>query len=149
MTLLVPFDGSTLSKRALERADEFAALRNEEVVVMTVVPEDESFAVDRGWIEPGESLDVDAVCDRFEAVVHDIDASATFRCERPSETEALATTTIDDITRTIRTVADELDVSIVFIGSENAGIVSLSSDSVGDPISEDPRYDVHIVRNPD
>ncbi len=149
MTLLVPFDGSELAKKALRRADEFAALRDEDIVVMTVVPDDESFAVDRGWIDPGETLDVDAVCARFEAVVQDIDADATFRCERPTETEALVTTTVDDITRTIRSVADELDVSIVFIGSENAGLVSLSSDSVGDPLSEDPRYDVHIVRNPD
>lgn len=149
MTLLVPFDGSALSKTALQRADEFASLRDEEIVVLTVVPDDESFAVDRGWIEPGESLDVDDICATFREQVRSIDESATFRCERPTESEALAATTIDDVTRTIRTVAEDLDVSIVFIGSENAGLVSLSSDSVGDPISEDPRYDVHIVRNPD
>jgi hypothetical protein len=35
----------------------------------------------------------------------------------------------------------------VFIGSENAGRVSTPVCSVGAPVSEDPRYDVHIVRH--
>jgi hypothetical protein len=34
----------------------------------------------------------------------------------------------------------------VFVGSENAGRVSTPISSVGSPVSEDPDYDVHIVR---
>lgn len=147
MTLLVPFDGSDLARAALERADEFAAATGDKVVVLTVVPDDESFAVDRGWIEAGETVDRDDICDEFEAQVEAIDPDLQFRCERPDESSALTASTIDDVTRTIRAVAAELDVSIVFIGSENAGLVSLANDSVGDPLSEDPRYDVHIVRH--
>jgi hypothetical protein len=61
----------------------------------------------------------------------------------------MTATTVDDITRTVRRVAEELDVSVVFIGSDNAGLVSIGDGSVGEPLSTDPRYDVHIVRRVD
>jgi hypothetical protein len=73
-------------------------------------------------------------------------ADATFRCEETAETDYRATITTD-ITRTIRQVAAELEASIIFIGSENAGRVSTPLTSVGNPISEDPHYDIHIVRH--
>jgi nucleotide-binding universal stress UspA family protein len=149
MTLLVPFDGSELSEAALERAREFADYRNEEIVVLSVVPDDEEFATARGWIDPDESLDTDAIADRFERRVADLAPATTFRCEHPTQSDSFTATVIDDITRTIRETADELDVSIVFIGSENAGRVSTPVTSVGSPLSEDPRYDVHIVRHAD
>jgi hypothetical protein len=53
-----------------------------------------------------------------------------------------------DVVRTIRSVAQEVGATIVFIGSENAGRVSTPVTSVGAPVSADPRYDVHIVRHP-
>ena len=52
-----------------------------------------------------------------------------------------------DVIRTIRAVAHELDVSVIFIGSENAGRVSTPVSSVGAPVSEDPGYDVYISRH--
>ncbi|MEF8857011.1 MAG: universal stress protein [Haloplanus sp.] len=146
MTLLVPFDGSTLAEMALQRAREFANYRGEEVVALTVVPEDEEFAVERGWIEPGEPYVPEDVCTEFELRVKEIDADAVFRCERPIASEHPTATTIDDITHTIRQVAAELDVSIIFIGSENAGRVSTPVTSVGSPLSTDAKYDIHIVR---
>lgn len=45
MVLPVPFDGSELSWRAVERATEFGELTGEEVTVLTVVTPDESVAV--------------------------------------------------------------------------------------------------------
>jgi nucleotide-binding universal stress UspA family protein len=147
VTLLVPFDGSGLSEAALRRAREFAAYRDEAVVALSVVPEDESFAVDRGWIDPGEPYDPDAVCASLGRQVRAIAESVTFRCEHPAESEYATATVIDDITQVIRSVARDLDVSIVFIGSENAGRVSTPVTSVGNPLSTDNRYDVHIVRH--
>lgn len=146
MTLLVPFDGSDLAEAALQRAREFASYRDEAVVALTVVPEDESFAEERGWIEPGEPYDPDAVCTTFELRVAEIDDDVTFRCEYPPPSEHPTATTIDNVTQTIRQVAAELDVSIIFIGSENAGRVSMPVTSVGGPLSTDAKYDVHIVR---
>lgn len=147
MTLLVPFDGSDLSIAALERASEFADYRGEDVVAVTVVPNDEKFAVERGWIDEDEPLDIARICDEFEQQVHEVNQDVTFKCEQPKEGYAISASAIDDISRTIRSLTEELDVSIVFIGSENAGRISTSVHSVGSPISEDPRYDVHIVRH--
>jgi len=147
MTLLVPFDGSDLAATALKRATEFGATRDEEVVVLTVVPDDSSFAVERGWINPGEPFDIDQLCANFERRVAKIAPEAMFRCETPAESDALTATAIDDITRTVRRVAAELNVSVVFIGTENAGRISTPVTSVGSPLSNDPQYDVHIVRH--
>jgi len=147
MTILAPFDGSELSRVSVGRAGEFASVRDEDLVVLTVVPDDEAFAAERGWIGPNESLDTGDLCAEFESIVHDIDQSATFRCEQPEPAGSMTATTVDNITRTVRRVAAELDVSVLFIGSENAGLVSIGDESVGDPLSTDPRYDVHIVRH--
>ncbi|AQL44234.1 universal stress protein [Halorientalis sp. IM1011] len=149
MTLLVPFDGSDLSRSALKRASEFADYRGEEVVALTIIPDDEAFAQERGWIEAGETYDPTAVSDEFERTVQEVAPNATYRCEHPETSDSMTATVIDDITRTIRHVADDVDASIVFIGSENAGRVSTPVTSVGSPVSEDPRYDVHIVRHAD
>lgn len=147
MTLLVPFDGSALSKAALERAMEFGEYRGEDIVALTVVPTDAEFAEERGWINPGAEYDPDAVCADFEKQVEAVAPDVQFRCEHPAESLSMTASVIDDVTRCIRQVADELEASIVFIGSENAGRVSTPVTSVGSPISEDPHYDVHIVRH--
>jgi len=146
VTLLVPFDGSDLAEAALRRAREFASYRDEAVVALTVVPEDESFAEERGWIESGEPYDPEAVCTEFELRVAEIDDDVTFRCEHPPPSDHPTATAIDNVTQTIRRVAAELDVSIIFVGSENAGRVSMPVSSVGGPLSTDAKYDVHIVR---
>jgi len=147
MVLLVPFDGSTLSKAALERATEFAEYRDEEVVALSVVPDDEEYLQNRGLLAKNEPLDVDELCAEFERGVREVAPEATFRCETPESSDSMTATVIDDITRTIRNVASEVGASIIFIGSENAGRVSTPVTSVGSPISKDPRYDVHIVRH--
>ncbi|MFB6164951.1 MAG: universal stress protein [Haloarculaceae archaeon] len=149
MTLLVPFDGSALSATALERAREFATYRDEDVLVLTVVPPDEEYARERGWIDADDAFDPEALCEAFAAAARELAPDATVRCEHPEPSDSLTATVIDDVTRTIRAVAHEAGASIVFIGSENAGRVSTPVTSVGSPISEDPRYDVHIVRHPE
>jgi len=149
MTYLVPFDGSPLAVAALKRATEFASVMDETVVVLSVIPIDErDFAVERGWIDEGERYDPDDVVARLEAKALEIAPDATFRCERPEDVSSVASVTTD-VVRTIRTVAQDVGATIVFIGSENAGRVSTPVSSVGAPVSEDPRYDVHIVRHGD
>ena len=59
MTLLVPFDGSTLSTAALEKASEHAELTDEDVVAVTIVPDDGDYARERGWIQDHEQFDPD------------------------------------------------------------------------------------------
>jgi len=148
MTLLVPFDGSELSTAALDRATEFGEFTGEDVVALAVIPPDAEFARDRGWLDPGEQFDTDRICTRLRQRVEDVAPDAQFRCEETEETDYRATLTTD-VTRTIRQVAADLQASIIFVGSENAGRVSTPLTSVGNPLSEDPRYDVHIVRHAD
>ncbi|MEF8852290.1 MAG: universal stress protein [Haloarculaceae archaeon] len=149
MTYLVPFDGSPLAEAALSRAAEFAAVMDEEVLALSVVPVDErDFAVERGWIDEPAEYDADAIIERLRAQVADVAPEADFRCERPADVSSIASVTTD-VVRTVRNVANEVDATVVFIGSENAGRVSTPVSSVGAPVSEDPRYDVHIVRHAD
>lgn len=145
MVLLVPFDGSELATTALHRAAEFSELTDEALVVVSVVTDDEQFARERGWVGEDEPYDPDAVAERLEATVREIAPDVTFRREKPTDAGEMAATPLD-VARTIRQVAHELDASIVFVGSENAGRVSTPIASVGSPVSEDPDYDVHIVR---
>jgi nucleotide-binding universal stress UspA family protein len=145
MVLLVPFDGSDLAKAALSRAAEFSELTDEPVLVVSVVTGDEEFARERGWIDEDEPYDPDAVAERLEAAARAVAPDATFRREEPTDAGMVATTTLD-VARTVREVAHEVGASIVFVGSENAGRVSTPIASVGSPVSEDPDYDVHIVR---
>ena len=147
MTVLTPFDGSKLAKTALKRAETFADSRNEESVALTVFPDDAAFAVERGWVPSEAAYDPEALCQQFEQQVAEISPATTFRYEQPAESEVLTATATDDITRTIREVAAELDVSVIFIGTENAGRISTPVTSVGSPLSKDPQYDVHIVRH--
>ncbi|MFD1643104.1 universal stress protein [Halohasta litorea] len=147
MTVLTPFDGSELAKTALKRAETFADSRDEESVALTVFPDDAGFAVERGWVPSEAAYDPKALCQQFEQQVEEISPATSFRCEQPADSEVLTATATDDITRTIREVAAELDVSVIFIGTENAGRISTPVTSVGSPLSKDPQYDVHIVRH--
>ncbi|WP_336337772.1 universal stress protein [Haloarcula brevis] len=146
MVLLVPFDGSALSEAALERATEFADYRDEEVTVLSVIPDDAAYARERGWVDADEAFSVETVADRMREQAEAIAPTATFRYETPEDVSSMASTTTD-VSRTIREVAHDTRASIVFIGSENAGRVSSPVYSVGSPVSEDPQYDVHIVRH--
>jgi nucleotide-binding universal stress UspA family protein len=146
MVLLVPFDGSDLSKAALKRATEFADYRDEAVTALSVIPEDAEYAREHGWLDADDVFTVEAVADRMREQAESVSPTASFRYETPDDVSSMASTTTD-ITRTIREAAHEEGASIVFIGSENAGRVSTPVCSVGSPVSEDPQYDVHIVRH--
>jgi len=147
MTLLVPFDGSELSEAALERATEFAEFSGEDVLALTVVPDEPEYALSRGWLDAEEPFDQDAIAERLRERVADIAPGADFRYEVPEDVSSMASCTTDVI-RTIRAVAHEVEASVIFIGSENAGRVSAPVSSVGAPVSEDPSYDVYIIRHP-
>jgi len=148
MTLLVPFDGSDLSEAALKRATEFASFMDAELLVLSVVPEDEEYARERGWVGVGEAFNRTLVEGTLEDRARGIAPDATFRVETPTDVASTASVTVD-VVRTIRDVAAEVGAEIVFVGSENAGRVSTPITSVGRPLSDDPRYDVHIVRHVD
>ena len=148
MVLLVPFDGSELSMAALRRAIEVGELRDEEVLALTVVPDDAAYAEERGWLRADEPFESDTIRRRLAERIAELAPEASYRVERVDTDDPVATATLDVI-RTIREVAAEVGATILFLGSENAGRVSTPLASVGNPLSEDPRYDIHIVRHAD
>ncbi|MFB6120329.1 MAG: universal stress protein [Halobacteriaceae archaeon] len=148
MTFLVPFDGSDLSVAALERAAEFAGYAGQDLVALTVIPDDPDYARERGWVRSDEPFAVERVAGRLEGQVAEVAPDADFRHEVTENTDPVATIAMD-VTRAIRQAAAEVGATVLFVGSENAGRVSTPLTSVGNPISEDPQYDVFIVRHAD
>lgn len=148
MSLLVPFDASPLATDALERAATFGDALDEEVVALTVIPDDPEYARERGWITEGEPFDPDAIEAGISDRAMDVAPEASFRTARVSSDEPTATSTTN-VVREIRRVAAEIEASVVFIGSENAGSVIAPQSSVGSPVASDQRYDVYVVRRPD
>ena len=149
MTLLVPYDDSPLSRAALKRASKFAAFTNDELVALTVVPDDLEYAEERGWLTEQTPFTVEAIAERLEKKATEIAPNARFRHETIDDEEDPVATTTLDVVRKVREVAADEDTSILFIGSENAGRVVTPQSSVGKPLSEDATYDIHIVRNVD
>ncbi|MEY7847788.1 universal stress protein [Natrarchaeobius sp. A-rgal3] len=143
MTFVVPFDGSELAEAALVRAVEFATALEEEVTAVTVVPERNRYAREKGWIEEGESYDIDEVIETLRTQVNDLAPEATFDVERIREFPPEA-----QIAERIERLVREHDPSLVFLGSENVGRVVTPLTSVGVHVAGDRSYDVYVVRQP-
>lgn len=77
--------------------------------------------------------------DRAAAIAPD----AEFRAEHVAEFGGAYT-----ITRRLLQVARELEPSVVFLGSENAGQIVTPVSSVASHVASDTRYDVFLVRHP-
>lgn len=148
MTLLVPYDASPLAEAALETAKRYSEFLEEELIVLTVIPDDEAYAREEGWITQGEPFVPDAIAEGIRERAAAIAPEATFRVETVDSDEPTATATTD-VVREIRLVAGEVGASVVFIGSENAGSVIAPLSSVGSPVANDQRYDVYVVRHTD
>jgi len=156
VTFLVPFDGSPLSRAALARARLYAlaldaappGLRREvlregplQVLAVAVVPEHERYAREKGWIAPGEPFTVERVVADLHRQVVEVDPGASFDVERVD-----ATATAGTISGRLRRRAEAAEVSVVFIGSENAGRIVAPLSSVGAGVAAATDYDVHLVR---
>ncbi|QDX39768.1 universal stress protein [Salarchaeum sp. JOR-1] len=142
MPIVVPFDGSALSRAALRRAKLFQSVLDERLVAVTVIEHDAQYARERGWLDDEEEFDSDRVVAAVHETVTEIAPEADFRHEllgRRASSGAVA--------RHVRSMAREEDASIVFVGSENAGDLVSSVSSVGSSVAADDYYDVFIVRH--
>jgi nucleotide-binding universal stress UspA family protein len=147
--LLVPFDGSDLATAALDRASELADATDEDLLAVTVVPDDAAYARERGWLDPDDQFDGDLVERKLRQRVRDVAPAADYRTEVTRRSTDPVATLEMEVARAIRSVAAEVGADVVVVGSENAGRVATPLTSVGSPVSEDPRYDVYIVRHRD
>ncbi|GAA0653281.1 universal stress protein [Salarchaeum japonicum] len=142
MSIVVPFDGSELSRAALRRARQFQSVLDERLVAVTVVERNAERARERGWLDDEEEFDADRVVGAIHEAVAELAPEADFRHEllgRRASAGAVA--------RHVRSMAREEDANIVFVGSENAGNLVSSVSSVGSSVAADDYYDVFIVRH--
>ena len=142
MTFLVPFDDSNLARAALVRAGEYAEALDEDVTVVSVIPEeDAAYARMKGWIDDDDEYSVHDVAEDLHQRVTDYQSSAAFRYERADM--GVSSAVADEI----KTVADEILPSVVFLGTDNIGEVAQPVTSVAGGVAENAEYDVHIVRH--
>ena len=144
MTYVVAFDNSLLAQRALQRAVEYAGAVGESVVAVTAIQRDPSVARERGWVGGDETFDVETAARNLTEAVTDVDSDIGFEYRA---VDAYAPR--GRVSRTIRELAVDLDADTVFVGSDNAGRIVGGLASVGQTVSADDRYDVHIVRQDD
>lgn len=157
MTFLVPFDGSALSQAALVRARIYsvalehapASIRREVfrehplgVLAMAVIPESTRYARENGWLDEDEPFDAGLVVSRLHELVSHLDPEADFTHERVD-----SGATVGTISGRLRRRAKQDDVTVVFIGSQNAGRIITPITSVAGGVAASQDYDVHIVRS--
>jgi nucleotide-binding universal stress UspA family protein len=143
MSIVVAFDGSDLSRSALQQACEVQELLDEELVVVTAIPSNNAtYAREHGWIEAGEDFDGDEIKSKLQDEVENICQGVQFKPivvgKRPSK---------GGIANKIRKAAKSAGATMVVLGSDNAGRIVTSLSSVGGGIATDTSYDVLIVRS--
>ncbi|MCD2202580.1 universal stress protein [Halobacterium sp. KA-6] len=142
MTYVVAFDDSPLSQAALGRAVAFAKATNESVVAVAAIPRDSAAARERGWLSGDETFSVERVAENLTDHVTDVDPDVEFDYRVVDKYAPRGR-----VSREVRELAVEHDATVVFIGSDNAGRMVGGITSIGQNVSADDRYDVHIVRH--
>jgi nucleotide-binding universal stress UspA family protein len=143
MTFVVPFDGAQRTVTALERAREFADALDEDLLVVSVVPQrNAAYARERGWLPAGEPFDMKTIVTTLREQVRDIAPEAAFEFEQCSRS-----VTGNRIAKPVRKVAKRHDADMVFVGSDDAGRLVTTASSVGSRIATDGSYDVVLVRS--
>ena len=80
------------------------------------------------------------IADRRREVT-DLSPEASFRSTRVDRSATAGT-----VANAIMRAARDVDASVVFLGSENAGRIVVPVSSVGGSVAADATYDVHVVR---
>ncbi|ELY54429.1 hypothetical protein C491_19729 [Natronococcus amylolyticus DSM 10524] len=143
MTFVVPFDGSELAAAALVRALEYGRALEEDVVAVSVVPERNRYAREKGWIADEEPFDPERIVATLRDHVRELAPEASFDAERIREFPPE-----DRLATYIERLVLEHDPSVVFLGSDNVGRVVTPLTSVGVHLAAEDAYDVFVVRHP-
>lgn len=143
MVFLVPYDGSSVSEAALDRAVEHGKALDEDVVAVSLIPTGAEYAERRKWIEPDEEFAVESARTELKRKI----SEATDTAER-NYTDSGASAPHDGVAERIRRVANDVDASVLFVGSSANG--NSDSDGLQTPfgsVAQEGSYDVHIVRS--
>ncbi|WP_254821990.1 universal stress protein [Haloglomus halophilum] len=143
MTVMVAYDGSDLSRAALRRGVELGDALGQQVVAVSVVPDDSLYAREQGWVSRETEYVPSEWAERFATEVEQLAPDAEFRLETLDDAHPR------DIAKQLRRAAYDLDAEVVVLGSDNAGRIVSPVSSVGDTVVSSPIYDVYIVRSVD
>lgn len=112
-----------------------------DVVAICIIPESASYAREKGWIRDDEEFSARRVAENLHRQVTELTPNANFQYERVDGAASAGT-----ISTRLRKKAHELDTSVMFIGSRNAGRIVTPLSSVASSVTADQAFDVHIVR---
>lgn len=158
MTFMVPFDGSRLARTALGTARQYSIALDEapddvvewlipgqhvDVVAVSVIPQSAWYAREKGWIRDDEDFSNRRVVEELHRQVTDIVPHANFEYVRVDGAARAGT-----ISTRLRQKAVELEASVLFIGSENAGRIVTPLSSVGRGLAAEQSYHVYLIRQP-
>lgn len=140
MVFLVPYDGSSVSEAALDRAIEHGKALGEEVVAVTFVATGSEYAERRKWIEPDEDFAVESARAELERKIEEMTDTAE-RNYLDSGATSLENGVTDHVTR----VAGEVGAETLYVGTSDDTDDSQVRTPFG-RIAQQADYDVHLVR---
>jgi len=135
MVFLVPYDGSSLARGALERAVEYAGALDRDVVAVSYIPTGNSYAERRQWVDPQENFAIDTATKDLERKIEEATDDTELRYDDVS-----AHSPAGGFSEEVRQTASDVDASVLFVGGDDESVVV--------PVGEatDEVYDVHVVR---
>lgn len=139
MTLLVPFDGSSASEAALDRAVEHGEAFGEDVVAVSFVPTGSEYAERRRWIRPDEEFAAETASADLRRKIEEATDDAEWTFE-----ESLASAPTDGIATRVQQIARDVDTSILFVGTSD-GDDRLTTPFGG--VASTADYDLYLVRS--
>jgi len=140
MVFLVPYDGSSVSEAALDRAVEHGKALEKEVVAVTFVPTGSEYAERRKWIQPENDFAIDSARAALKRKIEE----TTDESER-NYLDSGATVE-NGAGNHIRRVAHEVDASAVYVGTVGEDEETEYRTPFGE-ITTNESYDLHLVRS--
>lgn len=140
MVFLVPYDGSSVSEAALDRAVEHGKALEEDVVAVTFVPTGAKYAERRKWIQPDEEFAIESARSELRRKIEEM----TDEAER-NYVDSGATVE-NGVGDHIRRVAHEVDAETVYVGAVDEDDETEYRTPFGE-ITTNESYDLHLVRS--
>ena len=140
MVFLVPYDGSSVSEVALDRAVEHGKALEEEVLAVTFVPTGSDYAARRKWIQPSEEFAIDSARAELKRKIEEMtDDTERNYLDNGASVE-------NGVGEHIRRIAHEIDASTVYVGTSDEADENGLTTPFGE-LDNREQYDVHLVRS--
>lgn len=144
MEFVVAFDGTPVSKTALDRAVQLADGVGGEVTAISIVPAGNAqYARQHGWVDEEDTYSRDAVLDTLRESVESVAPNASFVHQSVDRYAPRG-----KIGRVLKTEAEASGVDVLVIGTANAGRVFTALTTVTRSVANGA-YDLYVVRETD